>query len=107
MAQREVIEVVKKYIKLLNSSGILVQKAYLFGSYAKQEASSESDIDVMLVSRAEEDPSIDVKTKAWALTRKIDTRIEPYIVGLTRFTSDEFSPLLQIVKKEGMEIMIH
>jgi hypothetical protein len=38
------------------------------------------------------------------LTGQIDTRIEPYTVGLKKFLSDDVSPLLQIVKHEGIEI---
>ena len=41
----------------------------------------------------------------WRLTRKVDSRIEPYAVGLSRFDNDDVSPLLQIVKLEGIPIL--
>ena len=65
MAQSEIIEPVKKYCLSLSSLGIPVTKAYLYGSWARNEANENSDIDVMVVS-----------------------------------------PLLQIVKKEGLEITL-
>jgi hypothetical protein len=30
--------------------------------------------------------------------------IEPFIVSTTRFLNDEYSPLLEIVRQEGIEI---
>jgi hypothetical protein len=45
-----------------------------------------------------------IKAKAWLLSEKVDVRIEPYTVGVKKFFSDDISPLLQIVKKEGLEI---
>jgi hypothetical protein len=42
--------------------------------------------------------------KIWALTRNVNSRIEPFIVGSKKFENDEISPIIQIVKKEGLEI---
>ena len=65
-----------------------------------------SDIDVMLVSKRFDDNSDDLAYGLiWKLTRKVDRRIEPFAVGLSRFDNDEVSPLLQIVKKEGIPIV--
>ena len=49
MGRREVIELLKNYVVLLNSEGISVNKAFLFGSYSKGIAFADSDIDVMIV----------------------------------------------------------
>ena len=106
MSQKEVIELVKKYVTLLNNSGIPVEKAFLYGSYAKQMASDNSDIDVLLVSSIFDSNEISYKTKAWGLTHKINTLIEPYMVGSKRFISDDVSPIIGIVKQEGLEIKI-
>ena len=78
MAKREVIELLKKYIILLNAEGISVNKAFLFGSYLNDTASNSSDIDVMIVS-----DKYDVTVgKIWKLTRKINTKIEPFLIGI-------------------------
>ena len=42
--------------------------------------------------------------KTWRISRSIDSRIEPYTVGKKRFLSDEYSPILQVAKEEGLEI---
>jgi len=104
MAQSEVIELLKQYCLLLNISGITVEKAFLYGSYARGDAKPESDIDIMLVSQMFDDDDADTNIKAWSYTRKIDTRIEPYTIGLQQYLYDDLSPLLQIVKQEGIEI---
>lgn len=108
MSQREVISLIKQYIKNLNSAGIPIHRAFLYGSYAKGEATKDSDIDVMLISDVFDNNDIDLKamawTFAWTLTKGTDTRIEPYTVGTKRFLTDDVSPILEIVRQEGVEI---
>ena len=104
MAQREIIELLRKYCMLLNVSGIPVEKAFLYGSHASGKAGPDSDIDVMLVSESFDSSDGEANIKAWSFTRKVDSRIEPYTVGLQQFLNDEVSPLLQIVKQDGVEI---
>jgi predicted nucleotidyltransferase len=105
MARREVITLLKKYIDLLNTEGISVNKAFLFGSYADNTASNTSDIDVMIVSD-KYDETDDIATgRIWALTRKVDTKIEPFLIGINKFTNDDSSPLLSLIKAKGVEII--
>ncbi len=106
MSQKQVIGLLKKYINILYNEGIPVERAFLYGSYAKDEASSESDIDVMLVSKIFEKNDDKLIGKTWRLTTKVDSRIEPFIVSTTRFKTDEYSPLLEIVRQEGIEIQV-
>ena len=102
MAQREVIEILKKYILLLKSEGIVVDKAFLFGSYLLNTASEESDIDLMIVTENEHDDYL--AGKVWALTNKINTKIEPFLIGRKKFNSVDSSPLVQMIKSKGLEI---
>ena len=104
MAQGDVIRLLQLYIRLLNDAGLRIQKAFLYGSFARNEASADSDIDVMLVSEQFDSNDIKEKAKAWQLTRKVDLRIEPFTIGAKRFFSDDDSALVDQVKKEGIEI---
>lgn len=104
MSQKQVIGILKKYIHILYNEGIPVERAFLYGSYAKDEASTESDIDVMLVSKIFDKNDDKLIGKTWRLTTEVDSRIEPFIVGTTRFLNDEYSPLIEIVRQEGIEI---
>ena len=106
MDRKETLNKVSEYVKILNDSGLHIEKAFLFGSAARNEEQEGSDIDVMIVSRRFDDSSDDLAYGLiWKLTRIIDSRIEPYAICLSRFDNDDVSPLLQIVKKEGIPIM--
>lgn len=106
MVQREIIEKIKSCVYLLNSNGYNIKKAFLYGSFARNEAVEDSDIDIMLVSDAFDNSDIEGKANVWVLTADIDPRIEPYMVGTKRFLTDDYTPLLEIVRKEGVEIEI-
>ncbi len=101
MAKREIIEILKKYIIVLRAEGITIDKAYLYGSYLSNTASDESDIDIMIVTENEDDY---LTGKIWSLTRKVNSKIEPYLVGKGRFNNNENSPLIDLVKRTGLEI---
>lgn len=101
MAKREIVEILKKYIFVLRSEGITIDKAYLYGSYLSNTATNESDIDILIVTENEDDY---LTGKIWSLTRKVNSKIEPYLVGKRRFINNEDSPLIDLVKKIGLEI---
>lgn len=50
MVEREIIDILRTYLLKLEAAGISIEKAYLFGSYAKGEQTKHSDIDIMIVS---------------------------------------------------------
>lgn len=104
MDKNTAIEKIKDYVHLLKDKGYDIQMALLYGSYCRGEENIESDIDVMLVMGADTKLDDRAKGKIWALTLLVDSRIEPYMVTLDRFTKDDGTPLLQIIKKEGIEI---
>jgi uncharacterized protein len=105
MDQREAIEKIRTYCRLLQKSDIWVDKAFLYGSYAAGNSHEDSDIDVMLVSKQFDGEDTSSSIKAWSLTRSVDSRIEPYTIGLGKFQTDDVSPIIQIVKDQGIEVM--
>jgi predicted nucleotidyltransferase len=102
MAKNEVVEILKSFIFLLQAEGISVEKAYFYGSYLSGLATSDSDIDILIVTKNGNDDYL--AGKIWQLTSKINTRIEPYIVGSDRFNSNDNSPLIDLIKQTGLEI---
>lgn len=102
MAKNEVIAILRTYIFLLRAEGISVDKAFLYGSYLTNTATSESDIDLMIVTDNDTDDYL--AGKIWSLTRKVNSRIEPFLVGTKRFYSNDNSPLVDLVKRTGLEI---
>lgn len=104
MAQKTIVELVQRFLHRLLQEGIPVERAFLYGSYARGEEGEDSDIDVMVVSEIFDNNDDRPVGKTWRIGRSVDVRLEPYTVGKKRFLTDTFSPLLQLVKKEGLEI---
>ena len=102
MAKNEVIEILRKYIYLLRTEGIPVDRAFLYGSYLSDTATNDSDIDLMIVTENENDDYL--AGKIWSLTQKVNSKIEPFLVGTNRFNSNDSSPLIELVKRTGLEI---
>lgn len=104
MLQKDAINIVRQYVANLNNGGIIIFKAYLFGSYARNQATENSDIDVMLVSEAFDTDDDLILSKPWSPKFRVDFRIEPIAIGKKRFQTDDSSPIIEIVRKEGLEI---
>jgi predicted nucleotidyltransferase len=97
MAKREVIELLKKYVTLLNSEGISVSNALLFVSYSNDIATENSDIDVLIFSdKYDENDDIAIG-KIWKLPRKVNTRIEPFLIGVKKFKEENSTPLINMI----------
>jgi hypothetical protein len=59
----------------------------------------------MLISDVFDKRDSKIIGKTWRLTAMVDSRIEPYLVGEKRFLSDDGSPIIEIVKQEGVKIL--
>ena len=100
----DILNTVKTFIKSLEDSGINVESAYLFGSYAINRASRWSDIDVAVISPDFSTDRFDERIRLMKLSMKIDSRIEP-----VPFRSDDFKdtdPLVDEIKKSGITILV-
>ena len=91
------------FSRLLEKKGIPVERLIVFGSYAKNKANKESDIDLCIVSpKFGEDPLEELQFLL-KQTRKVDTRIEPIPVSPQEYRESS-SPLIFEIKKFGKEI---
>lgn len=106
MSQIDAINIIRAYLKVLKQAGITIDKAFLYGSYASNEAKEDSDIDLLLVSSMFDTDDDYILSKPWMYSTKIDHRIEPLSIGLQRFTSDDTSPIIEIVRQTGIEIQV-
>ena len=105
MANQEIIALLKKYLTLLKAEGISVEKAILYGSYSSNTATESSDIDLMIVTNDRDANDDFIIGKIWSLTRKINTRIEPFLISSERFNQNTDSPLVDLIKSKGVEIV--
>ena len=87
---------------LKQEHGLIINSAYIFGSYAKKKPKNWSDIDVCIVSPKfnRTDPLVYL----WRRRRDIDTQrgIEPYGIAPDGF--HKFNPIASEVKKYGIKI---
>jgi len=104
MVDAKVVELVKKYLNVLSVEGLVITRAYIYGSQAKGTATEESDIDLMLISPMFDEDTDKYAPVLWLSTRGISYKIEPIAVGEKRFITDDVSPLIETVRREGIEI---
>jgi predicted nucleotidyltransferase len=80
MDQRKIINIANLYSeKVRDSFNILIYQIILFGSYAKNNAREDSDIDIAIVVEKFDDDYLSIITRLNKLTRNIDDRIEPLL----------------------------
>ena len=104
MDKREtIIGRVKTYKELVNSSfPIKIDQFWLFGSYAKDNAHKDSDIDVALVvDYLDKDYDFfETEPLLWKLTRQVDYRIEPVLIA----RDTDYAGFLDEIQKTGILI---
>ena len=106
MSQIDAINIIRAYLKILKRAGIKVDRAFLYGSFASNEATEDSDIDLMLVSSMFDTDDDYILAKPWIYSAKVDPRIEPISIGLLRFNTDDTSPIIELVRQTGIEIQV-
>lgn len=98
-----VIEIIRVFLDKLAISGIHVESAYLYGSYAKGVANKWSDIDIAVISSGFTDDRFEEGVRLMKLSCDIDSRIEPVAFRPEDFVDED--PLVWEIKKEGIVIM--
>lgn len=78
MDKRDVIEKLKRYSELLLNY-FSVKMVILFGSYSKNTARIDSDIDVAIVLDQLPENILETEVELFKLRRQIDSRIEPVL----------------------------
>lgn len=96
---------VLSFKKLLEKEGIPVYKIIIFGSYAKNKAKKESDIDICVVSPKFGNDSVEELQYLLKQRRKIDSRIEPFPVSPREY-KNSFSPIIDEIRKFGKEVKV-
>ncbi|MBN2682546.1 MAG: nucleotidyltransferase domain-containing protein [Bacteroidales bacterium] len=103
MDKDEAIKIARKYVESI-SKKYEIEKAILFGSFAKGTNHPDSDIDIAIVFKNEED-IFDLQIKLMQLRTDDDLQIEPH-----PFKNSDFhisNPIVAEIKKNGIEIINH
>lgn len=101
MSQNKVIALAKKYVTLVKKVGISVDRAYLFGSYAKNKAKSYSDIDISIISSEFGRNWIKEGVKLSMIAGQVDERIEPHPFH-PREMANKYSSIVHEIKTHGI-----
>ena len=104
MVEESVVNIIRRYLDVLVENGIRARKAILFGSHAHGNPRPGSDIDILVIAEEFDRDRWGKESEMWKLTLKADTRIQPIPVGLQQFVEDDTSPVIEMARREGIEI---
>ncbi len=90
------------FLEKLRSKGIIISKAYIFGSYASGKADKWSDIDIAVVSPNISDDRFEERVKLTKIAISVDDRLEPLPFNDETFSDDD--PFVQKIKNEGLVV---
>ena len=101
MDQKKAIEIVNQYLIYLRKQKFNIQRAYIFGSYAKGNYHPESDIDLAIVLKDVQNNFL-MQVQLMKLRRNFDTRIEPHPFDEVDFHPSD--PFVNEILKTGIKI---
>jgi len=105
MVDATVIDAVKRYLAALPGYGIHASRAILYGSFVQGENHGWSDIDLIVVAGEFDAPhDMALVERLWLATEASDDRIEPIACGEREWLEDDVRPILEIARREGVEI---
>lgn len=105
MQQKTAIKTATKYVQKVYKQDKNVLRAYLFGSYSRNQQRRWSDIDVCIVYKNLYRDYEGITTKIWMIRDYQNSReslIEPIIIDKTDFRKGV--PLPYIIKEEGIPL---
>ena len=102
MNKKSAIKKVRNYLSYLKDKDYKIRKAYLFGSYAKGNFHSDSDIDLAIVMKNIKNSFL-LQGDLLFMGRNFDTRIEPHPFAEKDFNND--NPLVEQILKTGIQII--
>ena len=107
MVDPGIVGVVRHYLHAVRAAGIAASRAILFGSWARGEGNPESDVDVLVIAPEFDEPAGRARAELlWALRAATDRRIEPFAVGERQWREDDSSTLIEMARREGLEISV-
>lgn len=107
MVEAKITGSIREYLRILATLGIHSQRAVLYGSYARGQNHSNSDIDLIVIApEFDGSKSVENVKKLWRAT-SVDYRIEPIPCGEKEWETDQKRPILDIARQEGVVISVN
>lgn len=102
MVDTAIVQSIQRYLRVLNERGLPVPYSIVFGSYARNQPHTWSDIDVVVVSEQFDDQfSREDVLLLWRVAARVDSRIEPIAVGRCQYKSGNTNAIVEIARREG------
>ena len=102
MDQKTAFRIAKNYIAYLRKNKITVEKAYIFGSYARGHFNEDSDIDLAVILKNLSNNFL-MQVELMKLGRKIDSRIEPHPFDESDFNTS--NPFANEIISKGIQVI--
>ncbi|MCX7016095.1 MAG: nucleotidyltransferase domain-containing protein [Candidatus Sumerlaeota bacterium] len=105
MVDRAIVNTVRGYLRRLRESGLAIRFGVVYGSQTTGKAHKWSDIDLLVVAPEFDD----MKDRRhinflWETAAVVDSSIEPIACGERRWEQDDWTPILEIARREGQKV---
>ena len=104
MVDAEIRSIVLRFVDVLNSKGIRVEKAVLYGSYASGNVHTGSDLDLAIISPDFGKNRFEEGKMLLQIAWRIDPRLEPIPISSESYQKDTWVPLIYEIKEKGIEL---
>lgn len=104
MVTQDIKNIISQFVTAVSSRGIHVDKAFLYGSVATGQETSDSDFDIAIISS---DFGHDRYSEGKILTQiawRIDTRLHPVPISADSYSNDSWVPLIHEIRQHGVEV---
>jgi predicted nucleotidyltransferase len=104
MVTQNIRNIISQFVSAVSSRGIHVDKALLYGSVTTGEDTSDSDLDVAIISSDFGRDRFNEGALLMQLAWRIDTRLHPVPVSADSYNNDTWIPLIHEIRQHGVEI---
>ena len=104
MVNPEITSIILRFVDVLNSKGIRVEKAVLYGSYASGNVHTGSDLDLAIISPDFGKNRFEEGKMLLQIAWRIDPRLEPIPISSESYQNDTWVPLIYEIKEKGIEL---
>jgi len=106
MVDPEIRNIILRYVNVLTTRGIRVEKAVLYGSYASGNIHPGSDLDLAIVSPDFGKDRFEEGKKLLQIAWRVDPRIEPVPISSDSYENDTWIPLIYEIREKGIEVQL-
>ena len=104
MVAQEIRDIVERFVAMVASRGVHVEKALLYGSVAVGRQTTDSDLDIAVVSSDFGRDRFNEGKMLMQIAWRIDPRLHPVPVSTDSFLHDTWIPLIHEIRMHGIEI---